>query len=177
MEKLAQHSKEKLIDLLSERLAFEREAVKLYDAILARLDGSVAGGVVEPFREELQRFRDEEKEHERWLERQIGDLGGDASVKSEMAMLVERESTGILEVVTTDELLPHAIHALLAAELVDNSGWELLVELADDADDVVAREEFQRRLYQEADHLLFARTAMLAFARRDVLGYERRLGG
>jgi len=176
MEKLAQYNKEKLIDLLSERLAFERAGVKLYDTILAKLDASGVGGGVELFRDEMQGYRDEEKEHEEWLEEQIRSLGGDAHAKTEMADLVERESVGIEQVIAADDLLPHAMHALLAAELVDNAGWELLIELADDADDREARAEFRKRLHEEEDHLIFVRTAMLTFARKDVLGYERRMG-
>jgi bacterioferritin (cytochrome b1) len=177
MKQLAEHNKTKLIDLLCERLAFEREGVHLYDSILSKLDATPGGGSIGAFRDELQTFRDQEKEHEEWLEKQIRDLGGDTNVKTEMATLVERESQGIDQVVTTDDLLPHVMHAMLTAELVDNSGWELLIELADDADDKEARAEFRKRLHEEEDHLMFARTAMLAFARKDVLGYERRIGG
>jgi len=177
MKQLAEHNKTKLIDLLCERLAFEREGVRLYDSILAKLDATPGGGSVGAFRDELQTFRDQEKEHEEWLEQQIRDLGGDTNVKTEMAQLVERESQGIDQVVTTDDLLPHVMHAMLTAELVDNAGWELLIELADDADDKEARAEFRKRLHEEEDHLIFVRTAMLAFTRKDVLGYERRIGG
>jgi bacterioferritin (cytochrome b1) len=176
MKKLAKYNREKLIDLLSERLAFERAAVKLYDTILAKLDVSPGAAEVAAFRDEMQAYRDEEKEHEEWLEEAIRGLGGDAGARTELAGLVARESAGIEQVVETDDLLPHAIHALLAAELLDNSGWQLLVELADDADDREAREQFRKRLHEEEDHLLFARSAMLAFARKDVLGYERRIG-
>jgi bacterioferritin (cytochrome b1) len=177
MKMLAKYNREKLIDVLSERLAFERAGVKLYDTILAKLDASPGAAEVSAFRDELQNYRDEEKEHEEWLEETIRGLGGDAAAKTELADLALRESVGIEQVVENDDLLPHVIHALLAAELVDNSGWQLLVELADDADDREAREQFRKRLHEEEDHLLFARSAMLAFARKDVLGYERRVGG
>ena len=62
------------------------------------------------------------------------------------------------------------MHALLTAELVDNAGWELLLELADDADDADARREFRKRLHEEEEHLIFMRRAVVAFARRNVLG-------
>jgi bacterioferritin (cytochrome b1) len=177
MKKLAEHNKEKLIDLLGERLAFEREAVKLYDTIVAKLDASGTGGGVEAFRDEIEAFRDQEREHQEWLEEQIRQLGGDVNVKSEMAKVVEKESIGIEQVVMDDDLLPHVMHALQTAELIDNSGWQLLIELADDADDRKARAEFRKRLHEEEDHLIFVRTANLAFARKEVLGYERRMGG
>jgi bacterioferritin (cytochrome b1) len=174
MNRLAKHNREKLIDMLCERLAFERASVRLYDTILGRLER--AGGPGDPVRTEMARYRGQEKEHAEWLERCIRDLGGDADAKTEMAQLVERESKGFEHVIETDELLPHAMHALLAAELVDNAGWELLIELADDADDRPAREAFRARLHEEEDHLAFVRTAMLSFARRDVLGYDRHIG-
>ena len=175
MKKLAEHNKDKLIDLLCERLAFERAGVHLYDTILEKLDASGGGGL-EAFRDEMQNFRDEEKEHEEWLEGCVRDLGGDPSVTTDLAQLVQRESQGIEQVIETDDLLPHAMHALLAAELVDNAGWELLIELADDADDREARQEFRKRLHEEEDHLIFVRSACLTFARKEVLGYERRFG-
>jgi bacterioferritin (cytochrome b1) len=174
MDTLAKHNREKLIDMLCERLAFERASVRLYDTILRRLEK--AGNSADPVRTEMGRYRDQEKEHAEWLAGCIRDLGGDADAKTEMARLVERESKGIEQVIETDELLPHCMHALLAAELVDNAGWELLIELADDADDREAREAFRRRLHEEEDHLAFVRTAMLAFAREDVLGYTRHIG-
>lgn len=175
MKRLAEHNREKLIDLLCERCAFERAGVRLYDTILSKLDAT--SGAPQVFRDEMERFRDQEKEHEAWLEQCIRDLGGDPSVRTESVQLIQRESKGIEQVVETDELLPHAMHALLTAELVDNAGWELLIELADDADDREAREEFRKRLHEEEDHLIFVRSAMLAFARKDVLGYERRVAG
>ncbi len=118
----------------------------------------------------MQKHREEEKEHEEWLEEQIRALGGDAHGRTEMAQLIEAESTGIEQVVQTDHDIAHQLHALLAAELVDNSGWELLLELADDADDTAARREFRKRLHEEQDHLVFARRAVVALARRNVLG-------
>ncbi len=39
-------------------------------------------------------------------------------------------------------------HALFAAELVDNAGWDLLVQLADEADDDEARRAFKKRLHR-----------------------------
>lgn len=170
MKKLAEHNRERLVDLLCERLAFERASVRLYNTILGTIDES--GGAFAAFSDEMQRFRDQEEEHEHWLERCVLDLGGDPTVRTEMVQLVQRESRGIEEVVERHDCVPHAMHALLAAELVDNAGWELLVELADDADDSDAREAFRKRLHEEEDHLLFVRST-----RKEVLGYERRMGG
>ena len=171
MEKLAEHNRAKAIDLLNERLAFERAGVRLYDRILEVVRSS-GDQNVQRMLNELQEHRNEEKEHEEWLEAQIRTLGGDAHSETEMSQLVTRESKGIEDVVMSDAKLPHLFHALLAAELVDNAGWDLLVEVADEAGDHAAKREFKKRLHEEEDHLLLVRKAMEKFSFQEVLGEE-----
>jgi hypothetical protein len=118
----------------------------------------------------MKEHRDQEKEHEEWLEAQIRAMGGDAHARTEMSQLITEESPGVEKVITKDHNLVHQMHGLLTAELMDNAGWELLLELADDADDAEARREFRRRLHEEEEHLVFVRRAVVAFARRNVLG-------
>lgn len=174
MEKLAKYDAAKVIDVLNERLAFERAGVKLYDRVL-EVARAAADANVERMLEELQQHRDEEKEHEEWLEACIRGLGGDAHAETEKSRLVTRESKGIEEVVMSDAELPHLLHALLAAELVDNAGWDLLVQLADEAGDRDAKREFKQRLHQEEDHLLFVRRAVEKLAFAEVLGKQEKL--
>jgi bacterioferritin (cytochrome b1) len=171
MEKLSEYNREKTIDVLNERLAFERAGVKLYDRIL-QVMGSSGDENILRMCDEMKEHRDDEKEHEEWLEAQIRGLGGDAHAETERSRLVTRESKGIEEVVMSDAQLPHLFHALLAAELVDNAGWDLLVQLAEEAGDREAKREFKKRLHREEDHLLFVRNAMVKFSYRDVLGEE-----
>lgn len=172
MKTLAKFNLAKVIDLLLERLAFERTAVELYDTILEKIKCS-SEPEVSRMLGELEEYRSQEKEHEEWIASQIRDLGGDTDSVSPMADLVIRESQGIGQVVHADEEVSHLLHALLAAELVDNSGWQLLIQLADDADDAVARREFMKRMHEEEDHLIFVRAAMAQLTRKDVLGFER----
>lgn len=169
MKQLAQKNRDKVIDLLNERLTFERAAVKLYDAIVQNVQ-KAGGGEAARLLPTLSEHREQEKEHEEWLEAQIRALGGDAHGKTEMSELITAESAGIEKVVSTDRNLVHQLHALLAAELVDNAGWEMLLELADDADDALAQREFRRRLHEEEEHLAFVRRAVTTSARRNVLG-------
>lgn len=175
MKRLAEKHPEPLIDLLSERLTFERTGVKLYDCILERMRAS-DDPQVKGMLDTMQQYRDEEKEHEEWLEDQIRSLGGDAHAETEMSRLVVRESQGIEQVILRENAdLPHLFHALMAAELVDNAGWELLVDLADEADDDEARDAFEFRLTEEEDHLDFIRQVMESYAGSRVLGEELRL--
>ncbi len=159
MKTLASFNPGKLIDLLTERLTFERTGVELYDKVIDELRAA-GDPEAKTMLGKMQEFRNEEKEHEEWLEEQIRDLGGDAHGKTEMSSLVERESMGIADVVMKDHDIPHALHALLTAELSDNAGWELLVQLALEADDEDARRAFGRRLHEEEDHLDYLRRAV-----------------
>ena len=45
-----------------------------------------------------------------------------------------------------------------------------VVHLADEADDADARRELRRRAHQEEEHLIFVRSVVAAFARKQVLG-------
>jgi bacterioferritin (cytochrome b1) len=172
MEKLAQYNRGKVIDLLTERLVFERSAVKLYDSIVEQIErsGEIAYA---PLVDQLREHGAEEKAHEEWLEAQVRALGGDAHGQTEMSRLVQTESLGIEKVVlAADGSIPHLLHALLAAELVDNAGWDMLVELADDAGDRMTKRELKQRLHEEEEHLRFVQRALERMARQEVLGEQ-----
>lgn len=171
MKKFAERNLDKALDLLSERLSYEREAVVFYDKILQVMRGSQDAGIGSMI-PRVQEHRDQEKEHEEWLEEQIRSLGGDAHGQTEHSLLAETESEGLKQVIDNDFGLPHLFHALLQAELADNAGWQLLLELADYAGDDEAREEFRTRLHHENQHLDFMRQAVSTFARREVLGEQ-----
>jgi hypothetical protein len=72
-------------------------------------------------------------------------------------------------------VISHLFHALLAAELSDNAGWDLLVQIADDVGDREAKRAFKKRLHQEEDHLIFVRRAVERFARMAVTGRKAEL--
>lgn len=170
MHRLAQKNKDKVIDLLTERLQYERTAVALYDAIMPKMRSSADPEIVKML-PQMMEHREQEKEHEEWLEEQIRNLGGDTHAETEMSKLSTLESEGIGKVVLDgDPNIAHLFHALLSAELVDNAGWDLLVDLADEADDRDAKRSFKKRLHEEEDHLVFVRKALEKFMQRDVLG-------
>src|SRR5437868_8210657 len=76
MKKLAAKNLGRVLDLLNERLAFERAGVKLYDQIIARMKNS-GDPTMQKMMPQILQNRAEEKEHEEWLEEQIRALGGD----------------------------------------------------------------------------------------------------
>lgn len=175
MEKLARHNAALVLDVLSGRLAFERTGVTLYDAVIQKIER--AG---EPryhvLIDQLRHNRNEEKEHEEWLEAQIRALGGSAHETTTMSQLELEESTGIKSVIVDGhQKVLHLLHALLAAELADNAGWDLLVKLADDTGDTAAKAQFAKRLAEEVKHLAFIREAVVRAAELEILGFSEKM--
>lgn len=169
MRELANENRGELIDLLTERLTFERTGVRLYDRVLERIRATGDPDVA-ALHAPMTAHRDQEKEHEEWLEACIRNLGGSAHDLTAKAQLVSIESSGIERVIFDDRAtLPQMLHALLAAELVDNAGWDLLVALADDAGDHDLKKEFKRRLHEEEDHLALLQRVVAYFAKRQML--------
>ncbi len=113
--------------------------------------------------------REQEKEHQQWLEASIRQLGADPGRPTELARLAARETSGIEAVIAKDPEFPHLLHALLAAEHVDGAGWELLVALAEEAGDGEAREQFEKRRREEEQHLVLLREALRMFSAHRVL--------
>lgn len=169
MRRLAEINRAKLVEVLSERLAFERLGVRLYDQLLARL--ADAEPAIARMRPRVEQQRDEEREHVAWLEAQLGHLDGGGAGGGRRVALVQTESQGLAHVVGDGaSTVAEAFHALWAAELADAGGWELLVGLAEAADDAPAVDEFARRRDTERLHVAFLRRALAAFLRNDVIG-------
>jgi len=167
MRKLAEKNVGRVIDLLNERLAFERTGVRLYDRMLLRMrltEDREIGRMID----RMQRYRDEEREHEEWLEGQIRDLHGDDHMPTEKSVLVLAETQGIERVVQRDPWLQHDFHALLTAELADTAGWDLLVRVAGEFGDREARREFKERHREEQEHVLFVRKVVERFVKREL---------
>jgi hypothetical protein len=54
--------------------------------------------------------------------------------------------------------VPQCLNALLTAELTDNAGWELLIDLATELGHTDLSEQFTEALENEQDHLLKVQT-------------------
>ncbi|MGB6056561.1 MAG: ferritin-like domain-containing protein [Burkholderiaceae bacterium] len=143
---------ELLIDKLGERLAFERTGVRIYDAMLTKAEALGEDGAA--LLHELQHFREEEAEHFRMVSDCIAMLSGDPTAQTPAADATAVASSGVLQVVgdpRTD--LFQSLNALLAAELIDNAGWELLIMLSEKCGHAQMVEQFRRALQQEDQHL------------------------
>lgn len=142
-----------LLDKLGERLAFERQGARLYEACVQKCEllGEQEGG---PALKDLQHIYEEELEHFKMLQKLITDMGGDATVQTPSADVAGVLSQGVLQVVTDSRTtMTQTLQAMLVAELADNDGWEMLGDLASTIGHSDLEEQCHRALEQEQEHL------------------------
>ncbi len=158
IEAVKGHKATVFLDKLGERIAFERTGSRLYDALLAKLDAADVheGG---PTRAELEQIRDEERQHFAWLRDAMIKLGGDPTAMTPCADVAAVASLGWVQVVTDPRTtLTQALDVILVAELADNDGWSMLIELADGlGQDELAR-RFRIALDEENEHVAKVRS-------------------
>jgi len=145
------------LDKLSERLAFERQGVRLYEALLNKCQtlGESAPG---PTLEDIEHIGSEELEHFLLINNAIVEIGGDPTVQSPCADVAGVTSLGIMQVLTDPRSsLAQCLQAMLTAELTDNDGWQLLIKLADNLGFEDMRTEFETALEHEEEHLVNVR--------------------
>lgn len=141
------------VDKLGERLAFERTGVRLYGALLSKLDafGSFSGG---PTRAELEEIQAEEYAHFRMLSEAVEETGGDPTVVTPSADLHATMTAGVMAVMVDPRTtFAQCLEAALLAELADNAAWEALAELARQGGDVDLAERFLMAQQAEEVHL------------------------
>jgi bacterioferritin (cytochrome b1) len=146
------------MDKLSERLAFERMGTRLYEALYNKCEtlGETSPG---PTLEDIQQIGSEELAHFQLLTRTITEAGGDPTVQSPCADVAAVASMGIMQVLTDPRTsLAQCLQVLLTAELTDNAGWELLIQLADNLGYEELSTQFQEALTNEEEHLVNVRS-------------------
>lgn len=130
-EALSGHRMHVFLDKLGERAAYERAGVRLYDAMLRRLENAddlPAGLTVAAVKE----IRADEASHFALLVDAIERLGGDSTTQTPCADVSAVQSMGLMQAMNDPRTTTsQALQTLLAAELVDVASWELLVSLAD----------------------------------------------
>lgn len=178
------------LDKLGERIAFERTGTRLYDALLCKYDavselgqevlapadqlppmddqpgpvGSVAG---EAPRDTLLRIRNEELSHFRMLGECMKQMGGDPTAMTPCADVQATASMGIMQVLTDPRTtLAQSLSAMLTAELTDNAGFELLIQLAEDAGETELAGRFLGMLAQEQEHVAIVKGWLTALVTR-----------
>jgi hypothetical protein len=162
-------------DKVGERMAFERGGVRLYEALLSKLEafGSWERG---PERAELEDLLHEELEHFHLLADVLKGLGGDPTAITPSAEVHDVAASGLRAVLADPRInLRQSLDAMLIAELTDNDGWQHLVRLAHAHGDPRLAERFQRCLDQERVHLARVRTWVIAGLSSEAFGDARKL--
>jgi hypothetical protein len=159
------------IDKLAERWLVERGAVGLYDLALQLLEGKRELGDLP---ERLVRFRDEEKLHAEMLEQLLAEFG--RHPRNEPATpgvnLGASEISSLLDVLRVGEGLQprHVLEVLLCAELIDGGGWEILTDLAKEADlNDEWLSSFRQAVREETEHEHVLREHLLRLEREELI--------
>ena len=143
-----------LLDKLGERLAFERQGTRLYEAFLQKCEALTLEDASGPSVEELRHICEEELEHFHLLQNAITALGGDATVQTPSADVAGVLSHGVMQVVSDPRTtIPQTLQAMLTAELVDNDGWQMLQELAAELGQDDLEEQCGKAYEEEQEHL------------------------
>lgn len=167
LEKVTRGHPDLYLDKLGARLAFERTGVRLYEALISKLDayGGFANG---PSRDDLQHLRDEEHEHFTLLSDAIEEAGGDPTAVTPSANVEATASMGIEKVLADPRTnLLQCLEAMQIAELADNDCWQALIDLTDAAAEPERAARFNEALEQEREHLMKVRTWVAAGQSRE----------
>ncbi|WP_182989426.1 ferritin-like domain-containing protein [Massilia sp. Se16.2.3] len=113
-----------LLDKLAERLAMERTATRLYDALLTKL-AVVNEGRASINLDDVASIRGDEARHALLLRDAITSMGGDPTAMTPSADMAGVEAMGLVQVLNDPRTsLAQSLHAILTAELSDGVGWE-----------------------------------------------------
>jgi rubrerythrin len=160
-----------LLDKLGERLAFERQGTRLYEAFLQKCESLILEESSGPSVEELRHICEEELEHFHLLQNAIIALGGDATVQTPSADVAGVLSHGVMQVVSDPRTtIPQTLQAMLTAELVDNDGWQMLQDLAAELGQDDLEEQCRRAYEEEQEHLEKVRDWLTSMTMEEVSG-------
>lgn len=149
---------EVFIDKLGERLAFERTGTRLYEALMIK-HASLQDASISMTADDLRQIRNDEARHFLLVADAIESLGADPTAQTPCADVAGVEAQGLLQVVVDPRTtLAQSLHAILVAEMADNSGWEMLIALAESHGQQAMVTDFMAALHEEQRHLSQVRT-------------------
>jgi len=143
-----------MIDKLGERLAFERSGTRLYEALIIKYNSSEHKKRL-PDLPRMKQFYHEELKHFQLISEVIKNIGADPTSLTPAADISAIASAGWSQVLTDPRTsFLQSLEIILQAELVDNVGWEILIELAERNGLGDLAIQFQQSLDEEAFHLI-----------------------
>jgi len=150
-DKLTGKKPEVFMDKLGERLAFERSGVRLYELMIEKVQVAPSSIVSV---DKLREIRDEEYAHFHLVAETLESMGGDSTAITPAANVIAVASEGIVKVVSDPRTtVPQCITAIETIELIDNAGWDVLIQIADGLglDDTAS--QFRNAFAREQEHL------------------------
>lgn len=157
VDKIKGKNPEVLIDKLGQRLAFERSGVRLYQALITKVEASGHIRRAE-LRTDLLHICSEEAAHFHLLTGVMENLGADPTAQTPCADVSAVASLGLLQVITDPRTtIAQSLEAILTAELTDNACWELLCDLAAESGHGDLVQLFQQAVQSEAEHLVMVK--------------------
>lgn len=164
---------EVLFDKLGERLAFERQGTRLYEAFIQKIEAAPIDDANAPEVENLRHICDEELEHFELLQQAIVHLGGDATVETPSADVAGVISHGVLQIVSDPRTtVAQSLQAILTAELTDNDGWQMLQELTEQLGFDDLSKQCAEALQEEQEHLENVRVWLSNMVLSEAVGAE-----
>lgn len=155
-EKAAAAAMPVLLDMLSDRVAFERGGTRLYESLIRKAEAS---GVAAVMIKDLKHIYSEELEHFLMLSDMVTSLGGDPTVQSPSADVSGVISHGVMQVVADPRTtFVQSLQAILTAELTDNDGWQMLKEFFAAQGYEAEAKKCAKALEEEQEHLVKVRT-------------------
>ena len=156
IDALQSHRTAVLIDKLGERLAYERTGVRLYEALEVKARATRTRPQADTDR--IGRIRDDEESHFHLLAQCLVTLGADPTAVTPCADLSGVIASGPIQVVSDPRTtMAQAFNAVLLIELGDGAGWDLLVELAQEAGQSDMAQRFTVVQDTERQHLEMVR--------------------
>jgi ferritin-like metal-binding protein YciE len=138
--------------LTGDKPAFERAGTRLYDALIAKCEATSLPNLSLDM---LKKFRNEEAQHFKLVVNAIENLGGDPTAQTPCADISGVEGMGLMQVINDPRTsVTQCLHAILVAELVDDAGWRLLIQLAEDLGQKEMAADFKTALEEEEIHLV-----------------------
>lgn len=150
-----------LMDLLGERIAYQRMGVRLYEALLCKhaaahlKDNSPAAG-------DLNALRAEKVGHLGLVVNAMEELGGDATAVTPCADAMAMAARGLLQCLADPRTtFTQGLRAILLAEMGDYAGWEALVEVSECMGLKGHAAAFRQAFVREVDHVAKVKRWML----------------
>jgi len=156
LKKMVGKKPEVLIDLLGERLAFERSGTRLYDALLEKI--KLDKDLPKLFNHEvvalLSQFRDEEHQHFLLIQDAMKEIGADPTSVTPSADMAGVASQGWGQVLSDPRSsFSHCIETILMAELADYDSWKLLIQMVGEMGWEQLQLSFKKAYEEEKIHL------------------------